>query len=162
MSIRSINIAPRAFLGFAFIAVLVIGLGFFSLNRMAVIRQATTDMETNELPSVGFLGNMLENTLRLRITSFRTLVNREPAALRETDTRIAELIGKLQDAKRTMRRCLPRAKSWRFIVSLRRRWRLFLMCRRKCWTCRVRKNGRHAQLDQHPHERRHRPDGCAA
>jgi methyl-accepting chemotaxis protein len=100
MSIRSINIAPRAFLGFAFIAVLVIGLGFFSLNRMAVIRQATTDMESNQLPSVGYLGNMLENTLRLRITSFRTLVNREPAALRETDGRIAELIGKLQDAKK--------------------------------------------------------------
>jgi methyl-accepting chemotaxis protein len=95
------NIAPRAFLGFAFIAVLVIGLGFFSLNRMAVIRQATTDMETNQLPSVGFLGGMLENTLRLRITSFRTLVNREPASLRETDSRIAELIGKLQDAKKS-------------------------------------------------------------
>nr|WP_296187557.1 methyl-accepting chemotaxis protein [Pseudomonas sp. UBA1879] len=100
MSIRSMNIAPRAFLGFAFIAVLVIGLGFFSLNRMAVIRQATIDMESNQLPSVGYLGNMLENTLRLRITSFRTLVNREPAALRETDGRIAELIGKLQDAKK--------------------------------------------------------------
>ncbi|WP_341964412.1 methyl-accepting chemotaxis protein [Pseudomonas sp. RC10] len=100
MSIRNMNIAPRAFLGFAFIAVLVVGLGFFSLNRMAVIRQATTDMESNQLPSVGYLGNMLENTLRLRITSFRTLVNREPAALRETDGRIAELIGKLQEAKK--------------------------------------------------------------
>jgi methyl-accepting chemotaxis protein len=101
MSIRSINIAPRAFLGFAFIAVLVVGLGFFSLNRLGVIRQATTDMETNMLPSVGFLGNMLENSLRLRITSFRTLVNREPAALRETETRIADLISKLQDAKKS-------------------------------------------------------------
>ena len=100
MSIRNMNIAPRAFLGFAFIAVLVIGLGFFSLNRMAMIRQAATDMETNQLPSVGYLGNMLENTLRLRITSFRTLVNREPAALRETDSRIAELIGKLQEARK--------------------------------------------------------------
>ncbi|NBB12704.1 HAMP domain-containing protein [Pseudomonas sp. SLFW] len=100
MSIRNMNIAPRAFLGFAFIAVLVVGLGFFSLNRMAVIRQATTDMESNQLPSVGYLGNMLENTLRLRITSFRTLVNREPGALRETDGRIAELIGKLQEAKK--------------------------------------------------------------
>ena len=100
MSIRNMNIAPRAFLGFAFIAVLVIGLGFFSINRMALIRQATTDMETNQLPSVGYLGTMLENSLRLRITSFRTLVNREPASLRETEGRIAELIGKLQDAKK--------------------------------------------------------------
>ncbi|HEY0288000.1 MAG TPA: methyl-accepting chemotaxis protein [Pseudomonas sp.] len=101
MSIRSINIAPRAFLGFTFIALLVVGLGAFALNRMSVIRQATTDMQTNMLPSVGYLGNMLENTLRLRITSFRTLVNREPASLRETEGRIAELISKLQDAKKS-------------------------------------------------------------
>jgi methyl-accepting chemotaxis protein len=100
MSIRSINIAPRAFLGFAFIAALVVGLGVFSLNRLALIREATTAMETNMLPSVGYLGNMLENSLRLRITSFRTLVNRDPAALRETETRIADLISKLQEAKK--------------------------------------------------------------
>jgi methyl-accepting chemotaxis protein len=67
---------------------------------MAVIRQATTDMESNHLPSIASLSAMLENTLRLRITSFRTLVNREPASLRETDARIAELIGKLQAAKK--------------------------------------------------------------
>jgi methyl-accepting chemotaxis protein len=100
MSIRNMNIGPRAFLGFAFIAALVIGLSVFSVNRMAVIRQATTDMESNHLPSIASLSAMLENTLRLRITSFRTLVNREPASLRETDARIAELIGKLQAAKK--------------------------------------------------------------
>ncbi|MGA9222862.1 MAG: methyl-accepting chemotaxis protein, partial [Pseudomonas graminis] len=94
------NIAPRAFLGFAFIAALVIGLSVFSVHRMAQIRQATIDMESNQLPSIGHLTGMLENSLRLRITSFRTLVNREPASLRETDARIAELIGKLQAAKK--------------------------------------------------------------
>jgi methyl-accepting chemotaxis protein len=100
MSIRNMNIAPRAFLGFAFIAALVIGLSVFSVNRMALIRQATIDMEFNQLPSIATLSVMLENSLRLRITSFRTLVNRESASLRETDARIAELIGKLQTAKK--------------------------------------------------------------
>ncbi len=100
MSIRNMNIAPRAFLGFAFIAALVIGLSVFSIHRMAQIRQATIDMESNQLPSIGYLSGMLENSLRLRITSFRTLVNREPASLREVEGRIAELIGKLQAAKK--------------------------------------------------------------
>lgn len=45
MSLRNMNIAPRAFLGFAFIALLVIVLGVFALNRMTVIRQASVDME---------------------------------------------------------------------------------------------------------------------
>lgn len=99
MSPRNINIAPRAFLGFAFIALLVIVLGFFALNRMSVIRQATTDMETNMLPSIGFLGNVTEGVLRLRILSFRILTNREPAALEEAARRVNELTIELQKAK---------------------------------------------------------------
>jgi len=47
MSLRNLNIAPRAFLGFAFIALLVIVLGVFAVNRMSTIRQASLDMDTN-------------------------------------------------------------------------------------------------------------------
>jgi len=99
MYLRNINIAPRAFLGFAFIALLVIALGFFALNRMSVIREATVQMETNSLPSVGYLGDVTENVLRLRITSFRILINREPALLKGADERMRELAGKVQQAK---------------------------------------------------------------
>ncbi len=99
MYLRNINIAPRAFLGFAFIALLVIALGFFALNRMSVIREATIQMETNSLPSVGYLGDVTENVLRLRITSFRILINREPSLLKGTDERMRELAGKVQQAK---------------------------------------------------------------
>lgn len=96
MTIRNMNIAPRAFLGFAFIALLVVVLGVFAVNRMSVIRQATTDMETNMLPSIGFLSEMNGSALRLRVTAFRILINREPEALRASEDRIRELIGKLQ------------------------------------------------------------------
>src|SRR5471032_2023155 len=99
MSLRNMNIAPRAFLGFAFIALLVVLLGFFALDRMTVIRAAATDMETNMLPSIDFLGDVNENILRLRITSFRILMNREPALLKESDARMGELTDKLQKAK---------------------------------------------------------------
>ena len=50
MSLRNLNIAPRAFLGFAFIALLVIVLGVFAVNRMTSIHQASIDMETTQLP----------------------------------------------------------------------------------------------------------------
>jgi methyl-accepting chemotaxis protein len=99
MSLRNLNIAPRAFLGFAFIALLVIVLGVFAVNRMSVIRQASIDMGTTQLPSVGFLGNMTENVLRMRILSFRILVNRDPAALQEAQTRIGVLVDKLRSAQ---------------------------------------------------------------
>ncbi|WP_223484204.1 methyl-accepting chemotaxis protein [Pseudomonas sp. A-RE-19] len=99
MSLRNLNIAPRAFLGFAFIALLVIVLGVFAVNRMTIIRQASVDMEMTQLPSIGFLGNVTENVLRLRILSFRVLVNRDPAALQEAQTRIGVLIDKVRSAQ---------------------------------------------------------------
>ncbi|BAP45338.1 methyl-accepting chemotaxis protein [Pseudomonas sp. 21LCFQ02] len=99
MSIRNMNIAPRAFLGFAFIALLVVALGLFALNRMSLIRQATVDMETNTMPSITLLGNVNESVLRLRVFSLRLLVNREPEMLQETDQRIAEITTQLQTAK---------------------------------------------------------------
>ena len=99
MSLRQLNIAPRAFLGFAFIALLVVILGVFAVNRMAVIRQASIDMEQVQLPSVAYLGNITDNVLRLRIMSFRILVNRDPAALQEAQTRVGDLVGKLKQAQ---------------------------------------------------------------
>lgn len=95
MSLRSLNIAPRAFLGFAFIALLVIVLGVFAASRMSVIRQASVEMERTQVPSVGHLAHVLENVLRMRILSFRILVNRDPASLKEAETRIGVLVEKL-------------------------------------------------------------------
>ncbi|MHC8351202.1 methyl-accepting chemotaxis protein [Pseudomonas sp. RT4P38] len=99
MSLRNLNIAPRAFLGFAFIALLVIVLGVFAVNRMTTIQQASIDMETTQLPKVGFLGNLTENVLRLRILSFRVLVNRDLSALQEAQTRIGVLVDKVRSAQ---------------------------------------------------------------
>ncbi|MET1068122.1 MAG: methyl-accepting chemotaxis protein [Pseudomonas prosekii] len=99
MSLRNLNIAPRAFLGFAFIALLVIVLGVFAVSRMSIIRQSSIDMGSTQLPSVSHLGNVTENILRMRILSFRILVNREPASLQEAETRIGVLTDKARRAQ---------------------------------------------------------------
>ena len=99
MSLRHLNIAPRASLGFAFIALLVVVLGVFAVNRMTLIREASVAMSANQLPSVTHLGTMMENVLRMRILSFRVLVNREPAGLQEAETRIGVLTDKVKTAQ---------------------------------------------------------------
>jgi len=99
MSLRHLNIAPRASLGFAFIAFLVVVLGVFAVNRMTQIRQSSVDMSVNQLPSVTYLGNITENVLRLRILSFRVLVNREPAGLQEAEVRMGVLADKVKAAQ---------------------------------------------------------------
>ncbi|NWF10827.1 chemotaxis protein [Pseudomonas sp. 2822-15] len=99
MSLRHLNIAPRAFLGFAFIALLVVLLGVFAVSRMTQIRQSSVEMTSTQLPSVTYLGNITENVLRLRILSFRVLVNREPAGLQEAETRMGVLTDKVKTAQ---------------------------------------------------------------
>ena len=131
MSLRNLNIAPRAFLGFAFIALLVVVLGMFAVNRMSVIRQASIDMNSTQLPSVTHLSVITENVLRMRILSFRVLVNREPAALQEAQTRIAVLVEKARKAQAAYaelhaspeERALYQTFSTRWTTTCRRRTR---------------------------------------
>ena len=71
------NIAPRALLGFAMISVLMIVLGVFSLTQMSKIRAAGENIERNSVPSITSLDELTQLTLRLRVLSYRLLLNRE-------------------------------------------------------------------------------------
>lgn len=52
MSLRNMNIAPRAFLGFAMIGGLMLILGVFALNQMSKIRGAAEDITSSSVPSI--------------------------------------------------------------------------------------------------------------
>ena len=84
MSLRNMNIAPRAFLGFAFIGALMLFLGVFALNQMSKIRGAAEDITLSSVPSIRALDEFTQLTLRLRVLSYRLLVNREPDVQQKT------------------------------------------------------------------------------
>ena len=84
MSLRNMNIAPRAFLGFAFIGALMLLLGVFALNQMSKIRAATEDITSASVPSIRALDEFTQLTLRLRVLSYRLRTNREPDVLQKT------------------------------------------------------------------------------
>ncbi|MBD8148104.1 methyl-accepting chemotaxis protein [Pseudomonas fluorescens] len=84
MSLRNMNIAPRAFLGFAFIGALMLFLGVFALNQMSKIRGATEDITLASVPSIRALDEFTQLTLRLRVLSYRLLTNREPDVQQKT------------------------------------------------------------------------------
>jgi methyl-accepting chemotaxis protein len=78
------NIAPRAFLGFALIGSLMLILGIFALTQMSKIRAAGMEIEQNSLPSIKTLDEFTQLTLRLRVLSYRLLINREPDVQQKT------------------------------------------------------------------------------
>nr|WP_092395628.1 methyl-accepting chemotaxis protein [Pseudomonas sp. NFACC39-1] len=84
MSLRNMNIAPRAFLGFALIGALMLALGVFALSQMSKIRASGESLVQNSVPSIKALDEFTSLTLRLRVLSYRLLVNREPDIQQKT------------------------------------------------------------------------------
>ena len=84
MSLRNMNIAPRAFLGFALIGTLMLILGAGALLQMSKIRTAAQEISTSSVPSIQSLDDFTQLTLRLRVLSYRLLINREPDVQQKT------------------------------------------------------------------------------
>ena len=84
MSLRNMNIAPRAFLGFALTGTLMLILGAGALLQMGQIRSAAEDISTNSVPSIQNLDEFTQLALRLRVLSYRLLINREPEVQQKT------------------------------------------------------------------------------
>ena len=99
MNIRSLNIAPRAGLGFGVLAVIVFALGGFALLQMANMRQQSDQVENNWLPSVMAVGEMSQDVLRIRALTLRLLVTRDPQAVAQNEQKITEIKAALHNAE---------------------------------------------------------------
>ena len=99
MSIRSLNIAPRAGLGFGLLALMVCALGAFALLQMSNMRAQSDEVDNNWLPSVMAVGEMSQDMLRLRALTMRLLLNRDPQALQQNVAKLEELRGVLSEAQ---------------------------------------------------------------
>ncbi len=106
MFLRRLNIAPRAALGFALIALLVALLGLFALEKMASIRDSEVAVETQWLPSIRGGDELIrggdeirEIMLRIRTISLRMALDPDPKNIAtyrsQMDTRDKELSAKI-------------------------------------------------------------------
>ena len=99
MLLRQLNIAPRAALGFALIAVLVALLGVFALGQMSSIRSSEVAVEKQWLPSIRGGDEIREIMLRIRTISLRMALDQDPKNIAQyrsqMDTRDKELSDKI-------------------------------------------------------------------
>ena len=99
MFLRQLNIARRAALGFALIAVLVALLGVFALGQMSSIRDSEVAVETQWLPSIRGGDEIRELMLRIRTISLRMALDQDPKNIPvyrgQMDTRDKELSEKI-------------------------------------------------------------------
>ncbi|WP_434134692.1 methyl-accepting chemotaxis protein [Pseudomonas luteola] len=131
MTLRNLNIAPRAFLGFAFIAVLTLFLGVFSLYQMRDIRQNSVTFEQNVLPSVTSLDDITSLTLRLRVLSYRLLINREPENLQKTLALFDQRTSQVETASANYERLISSDTTRALYSEFRKLWSDYLQLKNR-------------------------------
>jgi methyl-accepting chemotaxis protein len=99
MTLRNINIAPRASLGFGLVALLVLLLGSFSMLQMSEMNKQSADVNDNWLPSVLSLGEMSQDILRLRALTLRLMLNSDESATQQNLARVEEFKNQLHTAQ---------------------------------------------------------------
>jgi methyl-accepting chemotaxis protein len=99
MSLRRLNIAPRAGIGFGIMALLVVALGSFALQQMTNMRQQAEQVDDNWLPSIISVGSMTQDMLRIRALTLRLLVNTDSTAQQQNRARIEEIKAGLSKAQ---------------------------------------------------------------
>jgi methyl-accepting chemotaxis protein len=110
MTLRNLNIAPRASLGFGLVALLVLVLGSFSLLQMAEMDKQSEQVTKNWLPSILNLGEMNQDILRLRALTLRLMLNTDEAMTRENLARAEELKGILGKTQREYEKLVSSAE----------------------------------------------------
>ena len=99
MSFRNLSIARRATLGFAFIGLLLLLLGGTALVKMNDIRASGLAIEDRAMPRVAALDELTALTLRLRVLSYRLLLNREPEIIAKTQALFQQRNGQMRAAQ---------------------------------------------------------------
>ncbi|MDD1964918.1 methyl-accepting chemotaxis protein [Pseudomonas sp. NPDC090203] len=99
MSVRNMNIAPRAALGFGVLALLVFALGAFALLQMSNMRKQSDLVENKWLPSVMELGTMGQDLMRIRTLTLRLMLDRNASSLQQNYNKIDQLKAGLQSTE---------------------------------------------------------------
>lgn len=95
MTLRNIDIASRASLCFAALALLVLFLGLMSLSKMAGLNQTTVAIGGYGLTPTRLLGELADTTARFRTISYLILLKRTQADIDNADDRLEELTKKV-------------------------------------------------------------------
>jgi len=94
MSIRNMSVSIRSAAGFGLIGLIVLVLGLFSLNQMAEMREESSQVDQNWLPSIVSLGDLNASMLRIRALTMRLMLV-EGEAVSATDQSLTKLVGEI-------------------------------------------------------------------
>ncbi len=89
--LQNIKISLRAILLFSMVALLMIGMGAFSLKQMSNIRTAGQVIEQNTIPSIATSGAIALDFTRMRVEILRIAANTSPEVVQKSKAIIEDL-----------------------------------------------------------------------
>src|SRR5690606_9772031 len=99
---RQMTIALRAGLGFGVVALLVFLLGGFALLQISSMQKEAREVNVRWLPSIGSLGEVNQELLRLRAATLRLLVTEQGEEFRRGVTAVEDLKSSLASARQRL------------------------------------------------------------
>lgn len=105
MLLRRIAITPRAVIGFAILASLLVALGLFAHNRMGSLNRAAKDIGEVWLPSVEASAQLSGLMSELRLGEMNHVLLHDSTRMRQQEQRMDEVIATLARVEREYRPC---------------------------------------------------------
>lgn len=103
MLLRRIAITPRAVIGFAILASLLVALGLFAHNRMGSLNRAAKDIGEVWLPSVEASAQLSGLMSELRLGEMNHVLLHDATRMRQQEQRMDEVIATLARVEREYR-----------------------------------------------------------
>ncbi len=91
-----LNIARKLTMAFAVVIAMTCFLGIFSIGQLVKVDQASTDIATNWMPAVRYLGQMQASLSRFRISEATHILLAEEAEMAATDKAMATRVETLR------------------------------------------------------------------
>ncbi|AJC47878.1 chemotaxis protein (plasmid) [Xanthomonas sacchari] len=89
---KQMKIATRIGLGFAAVLLLMVGMGVFTVDKLAKVNQASTDIATNWMPSIHYVQAMNTNLSDLRVAELQHVVTENPQEMRAFDQQMEQIL----------------------------------------------------------------------
>src|SRR3974390_1496873 len=93
VSLKNLSIRIKIAAAFGVMLLIIGGIGFFAIDRLAGVNATTVDINTNWLPSVRYIGEVRYNMARHRAILSRHVMVTEPAAKAQVEDRLKGALG---------------------------------------------------------------------
>ncbi|WP_029007294.1 methyl-accepting chemotaxis protein [Azospirillum halopraeferens] len=128
---NSVTIRSKLQLAFSVLAILIVSLGLFAIDRIAAIHGLSTELEESWLPSTRWTGVIDTTTSDYRVTEARHILAQTPQELAEADGLMNRYLSKLRETEAVYEPLIASPEERTRYQDYKRRWEAYMATSRE-------------------------------